>query len=111
MACPDCFSGHVDSGKPLGRIEKVHGRETYIAEPTDGQSPKGIIIIIHDAFGLPFLNNQILADHYAASGQYLVYLPDFMDGGNFGILKTISINKWYRKTCSGRTAPSHEQSY
>jgi hypothetical protein len=33
-----------------------------------------------DAFGLPFINNQILADHYASAGQYLVYLPDFLDG-------------------------------
>lgn len=29
---------------------------------------------------MPFVNNKLLADHYASKGQYLVYLPDFMDG-------------------------------
>jgi hypothetical protein len=81
MSCPDCFKGHVREGKPLGKIEKVHGRETYIAEPPEGKPAKGIVVIVPDAFGLPFVNNQLLADHYAALGQYLVYLPDFMDGG------------------------------
>lgn len=42
--------------------------------------PKGIIVIVPDAFGLPFANNKLLADHYAAGGDYLIYLPDFMDG-------------------------------
>ena len=80
MSCPQCFSGHVNPGKPKGRIEEVYGRKTYIAEPPEGKQPKGIIGVVPDAFGLPFVNNQILADHYSAMGQYLVYLPDFMDG-------------------------------
>jgi hypothetical protein len=80
MSCPQCFSGHINPGTPLGRIESVYGRQTYIAVPPGGKEPLGIIVIIPDAFGLPFVNNQILADHYASMGQYLVYLPDFMDG-------------------------------
>ena len=80
MSCPQCFSGHINPGTPLGRIENVYGRRTYIAEPPDGKAALGIVVIIPDAFGLPFVNNQILADHYASLGQYLVYLPDFMDG-------------------------------
>lgn len=80
MSCPQCFSGHVNPGTPKGRITQVFGRKTYVAEPAEGKQPQGIIVIVPDAFGLPFVNNQILADHYAAAGQYLVYLPDFMDG-------------------------------
>lgn len=80
MSCPKCFSGHVNPGTPLGSIKSVYGRRTYVAEPPDGKQPLGVIAIIPDAFGLPFINNQILADHYASAGQYLVYLPDFMDG-------------------------------
>jgi hypothetical protein len=80
MSCPACFAGHVNDATPTGRIEKVHGRETYVAEPKSGSPPKGIIVIIPDAFGLQFVNNQLLADHYAARGDYKVYLPDFMDG-------------------------------
>jgi hypothetical protein len=80
MSCPKCFSGHVNPGIPLGSIKSVYGRRTYVAEPSDGKQSLGVIVIIPDAFVLPFINNQILADHYASAGQYLVYLPDFMDG-------------------------------
>ena len=80
MSCPACFSGHVNSGTPTGRIEIVHGRQTYIADPLAGEPAKGIVVIIADAFGLPSVNNQILADHYAAAGKFRVYLPDFTDG-------------------------------
>lgn len=54
--------------------------ETYVARPPNGMKAKGIIVILPDAFGLPFVNNKLLADHYAEKGQYLAYLPDFMDG-------------------------------
>ena len=80
MSCPQCFSGHVNPGTPTGRWDTVHGLRTYIAEPTAGKQTLGVIVIIPDAFGVDFVNNQILADHYASAAQYLVYLPDFMDG-------------------------------
>ena len=80
MSCPECFSGHVNSGTPTGTIEQIYGRRTYIARPQEDKQPLGVVVIIPDAFGLPFVNNQILADHYASAGQFLVYLPDFQDG-------------------------------
>ncbi|KAF4333459.1 dienelactone hydrolase family [Fusarium beomiforme] len=63
MSCPQCFSGHINPGTPTGRWDTVHGLRTYIADPPP---PAGI--------------RQILADHYASAADYLVYLPDFMDG-------------------------------
>jgi hypothetical protein len=80
MSCPQCFSGHVNPGNPQGRFETVHGLRTYVAEPPKGKSPAGIVVIIPDAFGVGFVNNQILADHYASGANLMVYLPDFMDG-------------------------------
>lgn len=80
MSCPDCFSGSVHEGTPRGRIIKLHGLDTYVTEPGDGREVKNIIIIIPDAFGWEFVNNRLLADHYADKGQYRVYLPDFMLG-------------------------------
>jgi len=81
MSCPACFTGAVHHNeKPTGKQATVHGLPTYIAEPPNGAAPKGIIVIIPDAFGLPFINNQTLADNYASKGQFRVYLPDFMDG-------------------------------
>ena len=80
MSCRDCFSGSVHEGVPQGFITKVFGVDTYVSEPPDGAAAKGIIVIIPDALGQPFVNNQLLADHYAAKGSYRVYLPDFMKG-------------------------------
>jgi dienelactone hydrolase len=80
MSCPDCFAGHEHDGTPIGQIFKLHGLDTYIVDPPGSAEPKGIIVIIPDAFGLPFINNKLLADHYAVKGQYKVLLPDFMSG-------------------------------
>jgi dienelactone hydrolase len=33
-----------------------------------------------DIFGIPLINNRLLADAYAKSGDFLVYLPDFFKG-------------------------------
>ncbi|KAG4252932.1 hypothetical protein FPRO03_08381 [Fusarium proliferatum] len=57
----------------------MFGRQTYVATPSD-KPVKGIVIIVPDAYGWEFVNNRLLADHYASRGDLLVYLPDFMDG-------------------------------
>ena len=56
MSCSDCFKGTVHEGTPLGKEVKIQNRDTYVAEPpsTDGTTPlkiRGIIVILHDAFG------------------------------------------------------------
>lgn len=80
MSCPECFQGSVHEEETKGEIIKLHGLDTYVARPSSGNPPKGIIVIIPDAFGFEFVNNRILADHYASKGDFLVYLPDFMLG-------------------------------
>ncbi len=99
MSCPDCFSGHVHEGKPLGKITKLYGLDAYVSEPPAGRPVKGIIVIIPDAFGWEFVNNRILADHYAQKSDYKVYMPEFMHGesgrivngfGVFGLSDSIS---------------------
>jgi len=80
MSCPDCFSGKQHDGAPAGKEDKIHGLDVYVAEPASGLVPKGIVIIVPDAFGWAFVNNRLLADTYATKGQFLVYLPDFMNG-------------------------------
>lgn len=80
MSCPDCFSGHQHEGQPVGKMIKLHGLDTYLAEPPEGREARGIIVLIPDAFGIEFVNNKLLADTYARKGDYKVYLPDFMLG-------------------------------
>lgn len=62
---------------------KFHDLDTYVVEPPEGRQAKGIIVIIPDAFGMQFVNSQLLADTYAMKGDYRVYLPDFMRGQSF----------------------------
>src|ERR1700678_4039379 len=80
MSCPNCFSGHINGGTPVGTTTTIHGLPTYVATPPKGVTPKGIIVVISDAFGWEFVNNRILADNYAQKGGFLVYLPEFMNG-------------------------------
>jgi len=84
MSCPDCFKGSERTdAAPTGKVTTLHGLPTYIAEPSEGRSPKGIVVIIPDAFGWEFVNNRLLVDEYARTGDFTVYLPDFMNGKHF----------------------------
>jgi dienelactone hydrolase len=78
--CKDCVSGALHGGNPAGVVTNLHGLQTYIASPLEGVGPKGVVVIIPDAFGWSLTNSRILADNYARKGQFLVYLPDFMNG-------------------------------
>jgi dienelactone hydrolase len=99
--CPDCFAGHVHEGTAKGRTTKLYGLDVYVSEPPQGQAPKGIIVIMPDAYGWEFVNNRILADHYVEKGGYKVYLPDFMHGecpliheGDHDILTPTFLSFW-----------------
>ncbi|EMR65257.1 putative dienelactone hydrolase family protein [Eutypa lata UCREL1] len=80
MSCPDCFRGAVHDGKPTGTLTRLHGFDVYVAEPASGQSPKGIIVLISDAFGWDFVNIRLMADNFARKKDYRIYVPDFMNG-------------------------------
>ena len=84
-SCPHCFTGHLQSGTPSGEIldrfyglNEVHDLPCYYARPPPSAPPRsGVILFLHDAFGMTFLNNQLLCDAYAASG-FHVYMPDLL---------------------------------
>ncbi|KAH0562129.1 hypothetical protein GP486_003171 [Trichoglossum hirsutum] len=78
--CAGCVSGVIHSGTPKGRVSTIHGLKTYVTEPPDGSPPKGLIVMISDAFGWELPNIRVLADVYAEKGGFLVYVPDFMNG-------------------------------
>ena len=56
----------------------VHGLNTYVIG--NRTNPRGVIVIYSDVFGLLLPNNKLIADAYAKSGEWLVYLPDFFKG-------------------------------
>ncbi|KAF2662439.1 alpha/beta-hydrolase [Lophiostoma macrostomum CBS 122681] len=78
MPCKQCISGTIHAGEPKGTIETIHGLETYVIG--NRINPRGIIVMYSDVFGIPLPNNRLIADAYAASGEWLVYLPDFFKG-------------------------------
>jgi len=73
-----CVEGHVHKGKATGTIEVIGGLNTYVAKAAH---PNGkAVLFLHDAFGLPFINNQLLSDVYAKESGANVYLPDLFEG-------------------------------
>ena len=70
--------GSIHKGQPQGKEELIHGLNTYVIG--NRTNPRGIIVIYSDIFGLALPNNKIIADAYAKSGEWLVYLPDFFKG-------------------------------
>jgi hypothetical protein len=91
MTCPDCFRGALHGGKPTGSVVRLHGIDTYVAEPANGAPLKGIVVIIPDAFGWEFVNIRLMADRCAQKRDYRVYAPEFMNGKN-PCSKQFSIN-------------------
>ncbi|KAJ4290222.1 hypothetical protein N0V90_010437 [Kalmusia sp. IMI 367209] len=74
----ECISGTIHAGLPQGTVEPLHGLNTYtIGNRTN---PRAIIVIYSDVFGHSLPNNKLIADSYAKSGEYLVYMPDFFEG-------------------------------
>lgn len=70
--------GSIHKGLPLGKEEMIHGLNTYVIG--NRTNPKATIVVYSDIFGLLLPNNKLIADSYAKSGEYLVYLPDFFQG-------------------------------
>lgn len=77
-SCSECIKGTIHKGQPKGTEEQIHGLNTYVVG--NRTNPRGIVVIYSDIFGLLLPNNKLIADAYAASGEYLVYLPDFFKG-------------------------------
>ncbi|KAL4785165.1 Alpha/Beta hydrolase protein [Aspergillus varians] len=77
-SCHECIKGTIHPGLPLGKEEPLYNLPTYIVG--NRTNPRGIIVIYSDVFGLSLPNNKLIADAYAQSGEWLVYLPDFFQG-------------------------------
>ncbi|CAN9193374.1 unnamed protein product [Alternaria alternata] len=79
----ECIKGSIHAGNPKGTIEQLHGLSVYMVG--NRTTPRAVICIYSDIFGLGLPNNKIIADAYAESGEYLVLLPDFFKGDPVGL--------------------------
>ncbi|KIS69181.1 uncharacterized protein UMAG_11414 [Mycosarcoma maydis] len=81
--CVHCVSGFRIPGDPKGKMETIHGLNTYVATPTNAasDSAKKAIIFFYDAFGLKLANNKVIPDKIADATGLTVYVPDVFNGG------------------------------
>ncbi|KAH7398260.1 hypothetical protein BKA66DRAFT_565879 [Pyrenochaeta sp. MPI-SDFR-AT-0127] len=82
-SCSECIKGTIHEGQPKGKEEIIHGLNTYVIG--NRTNPRGIVVVYSDIFGLGLPNNKLIADAYAESGQWLVYLPDFFKGDSVAL--------------------------
>lgn len=83
MTCPDCSSGGLLPGEPLGTITTVEGAYFTPGAPenaTESASSKRAIVLLTDGFGLPLKNSKILADILAKRLECDVWVPDLFAG-------------------------------
>ncbi|KAM7186238.1 dienelactone hydrolase [Rhypophila sp. PSN 637] len=70
------------AGTPVGK-EEVHNNVTmYISQPDEERrraKPDTAVLYLTDVFGLPLLENRLLADSFARAG-YLTVAPDLFSG-------------------------------
>ncbi|TVY34528.1 Protein AIM2, partial [Lachnellula occidentalis] len=92
MSC--CKGGTIHNGEAAGREEIMHGINVYVTRPANNVNPKGVVVFISDAFGWKFNNSRLLADKYAAKGQFLVLLPDFMNGNEMSTAMIPVLNQF-----------------
>ncbi|KJA13717.1 hypothetical protein HYPSUDRAFT_49672 [Hypholoma sublateritium FD-334 SS-4] len=104
--CENCVKGVTHEGTPQGKWEEIGGVKTYVATPTVDYPKDKAILFLPDVFGPQLINNQLLADDFAANG-FKTYVPDYLNGDpippdalNPG--QTFDIMQWF---------PTHTQEF
>ncbi|KAH8832877.1 alpha/beta-hydrolase [Flagelloscypha sp. PMI_526] len=106
--CKDCVTGTVHIGEAKGKIEKINGIETYIATPSIDYPKDKALLLLTDVFGIPLLNNKLLADGFAENGFYTV-IPDYLNGDPVPAAELeagkIKLADWFPKHTQEYTRP------
>lgn len=85
IAASSCPSFKVrNTGVPAGRMHNVSGINMYISYPPGCNTSTKALLYLTDIFGVPLLQNQLLADSLA-SNDYLVVMPDLFRGDAIGV--------------------------
>ncbi|KAF2751098.1 alpha/beta-hydrolase [Sporormia fimetaria CBS 119925] len=73
--CPEV----INSGTPRGQIKTVSTNQIYQTTPQPWKNTNTAILFLSDVFGIPSLENRLLADSFANAG-YAVIMPDLFKG-------------------------------
>ncbi|KAH7069509.1 dienelactone hydrolase [Paraphoma chrysanthemicola] len=68
-----------NAGEPVGQLKNISGIEMYISYPPGRNTSDKVLLFVTDIFGVPLLQNKLLADSLAAN-DYLVVMPDLFEG-------------------------------
>lgn len=68
-----------NAGVPVGRVANISGINMYFSFPPGSNTSTKALLYVTDIFGVPLLQNQLLADSLAAN-DYLVVMPDLFNG-------------------------------
>ncbi|KAK4889248.1 hypothetical protein LTR27_011925 [Elasticomyces elasticus] len=74
---PCCVKGFEWDGTPEGKAIPfpTASNQAYVT----GSNTEAAVMLITDVFGWDFINNRLLADHFAREANVTVYMPDFFD--------------------------------
>ncbi|KAH7361166.1 dienelactone hydrolase family-domain-containing protein [Pyrenochaeta sp. MPI-SDFR-AT-0127] len=67
------------TGVPVGREEKHDNITIYVSPAKWSRKPDVAVVYLTDAFGLPLLENKLLADSFARAG-FATFAPDIFNG-------------------------------
>lgn len=89
-----CVKASLHSGERRGTLHKVHYAGIAAYETGDKTSKRALVIGI-DIFGYDFLNTNLVADHFAEKGYY-VLVPDILLGDPYDTANFTmeSLQKW-----------------
>jgi hypothetical protein len=81
--CDNCTRGHVLEGDPVGKWEEGF-YVSRTARTEQGEeiltNSKKCLVLLTDAFGIPLVNNRLLADEMSRRCEMDVYVPDIFNG-------------------------------
>jgi len=72
MASSCCVNGFEWNGTPTGQESTLAGNNVYVT----GSNSEVAILVITGLYGWKFVNERLLADHYAREVDATVYVPD-----------------------------------
>ncbi|KAI0685890.1 dienelactone hydrolase endo-1,3,1,4-beta-D-glucanase [Cytidiella melzeri] len=77
--CDDCFKSVIHEGDAQGQHTQIGGIDCYVATPSFPYPKDKVILILTDVFGIPLINNRLLADSFALHG-FKTIIPDILNG-------------------------------
>ncbi|KAF7354325.1 hypothetical protein MVEN_01120900 [Mycena venus] len=82
--CTRCVTGTLHQGTPEGKIEYIDGVQCYIATPSGDYPKEKVLLYLTDAFGIPLVNNKLLADGFAREG-FKTVIVDYHNGDSIPV--------------------------